>query len=323
MSCFEIKEKSDHEYDQYKKNLDSVYDLCRPCKTRLNNHLRLIDSQIGESLLKQRSTTQTSSIRTGNGLKGDSNHKITSKALVNSETKSNLNGSSALADTNKPSYYVLNDLCDNFKSTFKKAYTIAGASVPNKMRASDVNGSKWVNGDASPTNSSRSPSRSPIRKQQQPRKEKQEDEQDLAKESTSSSITCSSLLIVFEDFFIYVLLALVFACDLVNLLNDSGVLMNNTNTNNEWFQTLLGIYRQTPIVLLVIVACALHLAYKRPKINRLFMSVGFLFDLVVHVNFFEFTHEEQFILESFVSLFLVGYLSIARVYNLFQLVRYV
>lgn len=110
---------------------------------------------------------------------------------------------------------------------------------------------------------------------------------------------------------------------MVNLLNDSGVLMNNTNTNNEWFQTLLGVYRHTVLILVVIIACSLHLAYKRPKMNRLFISAGFVFNLVVHVNFFEFSHEEQFIIESFVSIFLVGYLSMARAYNIFQLVKYV
>jgi hypothetical protein len=208
-----------------------------------------------------------------------------------------------LNSNNISKLFDLNDLCDNLKSSFRKAYTVAGTSDSPKPI---IRQHKATN----------SPNKQRVDISPATKKERK------TREKTSSSITCASVMMVLEDFFIYTCLLLVFACDLVNLLNDSGVLLNNANTNREWFQTLLGLYKHVIFIMVVIIACSLHLAFKRPKISRFLMIIGFFFSFIVHVNFFDFTNEEQYIIEALLSFFLLSYLSIARVYNLFQLVRF-
>lgn len=127
---------------------------------------------------------------------------------------------------------------------------------------------------------------------------------------------------VFEDLLIFVFVVLVFGCDLVNLINDSGVLFDD-NSSYEWFQTLLSLYKQITVILGLITVLSVHLAYKRPKLSRFLMMSGYFFNFIIHLHVFGFRTEEQFITEVLISFFLTSYLMMARVYNIFQLVRYV
>lgn len=268
----------------------------------------------------------------------DLKHRGTQAPLSKANTKSNTRISTITSTTkdfntpnpsinnqnnsNKP-FLDLYELCDNFKMTFKKAYTIAGSSPSSSTTLLAKKSTSTRKTSKNDNSYEISPAKSISIVNEKTDNNANHTSATTTKSSSTKSITCSSFMIVLEDFFIYICVLLVFACDLVNLLNDSGVLMNNTNTNNEWFQTLLTIYKQVLVLIVGIIGCAVHLAYKRPKISRFLMLLGFLFNLVIHMNMFDFTHEEQYIIEVFLSFFLVFYLSIARIYNFFQLVRYV
>lgn len=96
----------------YKKRLDHIYDLCRVCKARLNNHLRGIDLQIGNDLLRQRNP------QNGNL----NNQRILNKKFQNETNLKIIEKTQKIED--KATF------CDNLKSISRKAYTIAG-TVPN------------------------------------------------------------------------------------------------------------------------------------------------------------------------------------------------
>jgi hypothetical protein len=60
----------------------------------------------------------------------------------------------------------------------------------------------------------------------------------------------------------------------------------------------------------------------RPKISRILTLIGFICSAVVHLHLLGQKLEEQYIIEVFISFFLVSYLVTARIYNVFQLIKY-
>jgi hypothetical protein len=56
--------------------------------------------------------------------------------------------------------------------------------------------------------------------------------------------------------------------------------------------------------------------------SRVITLLGFIFSAAVHLHLVGSRLEEQYIFEVFISFFLVSYLVTARVYNIFQLIRY-
>jgi hypothetical protein len=352
-----------------------LYDLCKPCKTKLNNHLRNLDQRIGNSYVRQRVPTVATHVNNVHSITSSANAlktKSNENRLINSnnndyETNHKHNKNGVLKELNNF------NLSENLKSTVKKAYTIAG-TVPSYVFKNTPSPIKK-------STESRIRARNPLHREQ-PAVETQlpvhliteetyDQDMDYQENSYSHQIdsqqdyrkfngscnqnnsncslnvsqksatptkknqktisttnentrkfSCKSLSLVCEDFLLFLFVVLVFACDLVNLVNDSGVLSNNQNTNHEWFQTLLDLYRQIIFLLVCVNLLSMHLAYKRPKLSRFLITCGFIFNLVLHFHVFDFKTEEQYITECFISFFLTSYLSIARVYNIFQLVRY-
>ena len=228
---------------------------------------------------------------------------------------------------------LASSICDNFKSTFQKAYTIAG-TVPGYVFSSGNGKSRSGSGlklkyeiapaaDAALEETiSYDNEKSCVYETVANKSSPARPSKDNSSSSSSNKISCDSLTIVAEDLLVLLVTVLVFACDLVNLINDSGVLQLEKNTNYEWFVSLLELYKQIIALLVFVNVLSVHLAYKRPKLSRFLMMFGFVFNLVIHFQVFEFKTEEQFITEVFISFFLTAYLAIARFYNCFQLVRY-
>lgn len=309
-----MKDKSEQEYQLYKIKLDQIYDLCRQCKTRVNAHLRQIDLQIGDNLLKHRYTNGNNLLQNGHDNAKPMPFKKPAPVSNNYKMQE-----TAASKTNS------RDLCDNLTAKIKKAYTIAGTVPAYVFRASTSSSPSNCKYDKYEISPAKANGRQMDDSMNDSRVSSASKSVKSIRHQSQSGISCNSLTIVLEDMFLYVLVLLVFASDLVNLLNDSGVLLISNNTSDDdWTKTLLQLYKQINVVLVLVIVLCLHLAYKRPKLSRFLIMLGFVFNFVLHFNLvFEFTNEEQFILESILSFFLLFYLSMARVYNLCQLVRYV
>ncbi len=156
---------------------------------------------------------------------------------------------------------------------------------------------------------------------------------------SKKKISCFMVQTVCIDMLSFLCIILIFVCDVVNLINDSGVWLNsdldyssnadtsgtgiNANDSNYLFKGFLRIYKYTQLFLILILLLSLFFALKRPKVSRFLICVGIFLDLLIHMNFFQTQNDEKFILEVFVSFFLASYMSIARAYNIVQLVRYI
>ena len=68
------KDINEEEYNLYKKKLEQIYDLCKQCKQKVNSHLQKQDQLIGNCLIKQRTT------------------KNSSQNIINAKLNGNLNG---------------------------------------------------------------------------------------------------------------------------------------------------------------------------------------------------------------------------------------
>ncbi|CAF0791742.1 unnamed protein product [Brachionus calyciflorus] len=308
MKKFEAKmddKTSDEEYEIFKKKLDHIYDICRPCKTKVNSHLKNLDLQIGDHLLRQRKATNVNSFNTQVQKPFQQLNNITKEKpqkILNQESTSP-------------------KLIDNLKNISKKAYTIAG-TVPNYVfKTSPRKDYKY---EISPASISKENLETSFNSSHlsEGKNESFSTKPTKCTKLKKSKITCDSITTVCEDLLIFFFVVLVFACDLVNLINDSGVLFDE-NSSSEWFDTLLALYKQNLVILAFVTIISMHLAYKRPKISRFLMLFGYFFNLILHFHVFDFRLEEQYITEVFISFFLTFYLTLARVYNIVQLVRYV
>ncbi|RMZ97875.1 transmembrane protein -like [Brachionus plicatilis] len=305
MKNFEEKmddKTSDKEYEMFKKRLDHLYDLCRPCKMKVNYHLKNIDLQIGDNLIRQRKTINGSNANLHKPFQQINNMpklvtKEKSQKIINQENSSP----------------KLNKICDNLKNISKKAYTIAG-TVPNYVfKTSPTKESKYEISPASISKENIDTSFETSRTENCLSKVK-------SNRAKKSCITCDSITTIFEDILIFIFVVLVFACDLANVMNDSGTFFDENSTNG-WLDMLLAFYRQIIVILAFVTILSMHMAYKRPKMSRFLMMFGYMFNLAVHFRIFDFRIEEQYITEVLISFFLTFYLTMARVYNLIQLVR--
>lgn len=275
-----------------------MYDLCRPCKTKLNNHLKNIDLQIGDNLIRQRKTINGTNNNIQKPFQQINNipdvvYKDKNQKIINWESSSP----------------KLNNICDNLKTISKKAYTIAG-TVPNYVfKTSPRKDNKFEISPASISQDKIDLNSSKI-------------EHSQTNYVKKSSITCDSITTVLEDIIIFIFVVLVFACDLANVINDSGIFFDE-NSTNEWFDMLITLYRQIIALLVLVTILSIHMVYKRPKMSRFLMMLGYMFNLAIHFQIFNFRIEEQYITEVLISFFLTFYLTMARVYNLIQLIRYV
>lgn len=298
-----MKDKtSDKEYEVFKKRLDHLYDLCRPCKMKLNSHLKNLDQKIGDHLIRQRKTINGTYNNLQKPFQPINNNVNTEKTqkIINQECTSP----------------KLNNICDNLKNISKKAYTIAG-TVPNYVfKTSPRKENKKY--EISPASISKEKIETSFNSSQN----EISFSQTKSNKIKNSSITCDSITTVFEDILIFIFVVLVFACDLANVINDSGILFDE-NSTNEWFDLLTGLYKQIIAILVFLTILSMHMVYKRPKMSRFLMMFGYIFNLAIHFRIFDFRIEEQYITEVLISFFLTFYLTMARVYNLVQLVKYV
>ncbi len=278
-------------------------------------HLKNIDQQIGNNFIRQRNVNN---LKNGPGSSADTtgNQDLSNTRNCSSKNTTIDKTSVNMEHTDSPGFSI----CDNFRLSFKKAYTIAG-NVPGYV----FSNRKYKNSDFNTKNKYEiAPAKieESIYKFSRNSTLVEEKDESIHSNEKINKISCESLLIVAEDLLIFLLMIVIFACDLVNLINDSGVLQVEKNTNNEWFVTLLDFYKQIVLFLIFTNVLSIHLAYKRPKLSRFLVLVGFIFNLLIHFHFFDFKTEEQYITEVFISFFLTSYLAIARVYNVFQLIRF-
>lgn len=275
-----------------------MYDLCRPCKMKLNNHLKKIDLQIGDNLMRQR--------KTANGT--NSNLQKPFQQINNIPDVVLKEKSQKILDWQSTSP-KLNNICDNLKTISKKAYTIAG-TVPNYVFK--ISPRKDYKYEISPASISQDNIDSTLNSSQIEHSQKNN--------VKKFSITCDAITTLIEDIIIFIFVVLVFACDLANVINDSGIFFDE-NSTNEWFDMLITLYKQIIAILVLVTILSVHMVYKRPKMSRILMMLGYMFNLAIHFQIFNFRIEEQYITEVLLSFFLTFYLTMARVYNLVQLVR--
>jgi hypothetical protein len=262
-------------------------------------HLKNIDQQIGSNVLRPRvKNVDFKSVF------GPSDDEIFKNAEKYTSNLKKINNEKKLSSYN---------LCERFKSNIQKAYTIAGG-VPSYVFRNSLSNKN--------THDSFNTVQSDINQKNADCIFAEEDNIEENPKSLINTMVCDNLFIVAEDVLLFMFMILIFACDLVNLINDSGILQVEKNTNYEWFVTILELYNQILFFIIFTTVLSVHLAYKRPKLSRFLMCLGFILNLFVHVQLFDFKNEEQFILEVFVSFFLAIYLVMARIYNVFQLFRY-
>ena len=97
-----------------------------------------------------------------------------------------------------------------------------------------------------------------------------------AKPERKIKVTLSSIMTIVVDLVILALINLMFACDLINLVNDSGVLVianplgSDEESDYPYFQTLLSIYRYKILIFVLMVILSARLAYKRYVFQQIF-----------------------------------------------------
>lgn len=281
------KDNGDDEYLLFKKRLDQIYDLCSRCKKNLTAHLHNQDQQIGDYLLRQRSTKPLDNLNNNrrsklnenltNGpnskrLPAKSNKPTTSDHLDNKINDSNNNKT----DSDKAENFTFYN--NFFNCLHRKAYTIAG-TVPAMMLKSAKSPIK-------------SPKKNPMNQNynahhhhpmvEQCRKEGEATEESIPsvnnhqlRREEDSKISCTCLGTVFKDLIILMCTVLVFACDLANLINDSDLWNDNleasqSSSSSSYFtpdflylNVFLFIYKHVIVFLLVNFFISIHLAFKR------------------------------------------------------------
>ena len=272
-------------------------------------------------------TTATQSEKTRNGHHQQQQQQIRHRQTVAKQ----------LNDTTLESMETsfINPSIDELKKSpaklFQKAYTIAG-TVPTMMynstrkalnNISIMSNSSILNQSTNLTNHSSNGSF--INLNDDENEVANKSGKKCAKQSSGSKFNLSSMGTVLIDLLLLFLTNLVLACDIINLIDDSGVLASTDEDRSEddqsYYQTLLGIYKYKQLIFLLMVLLSARLVYKRPRVSRFVALASFVFGFVVHMDTFGGQMEEHIILEVFVSFFLAAYLNMARVYNLVQLIR--
>ncbi len=251
------KDKSEEEYNLYKKKLDQIYDLCTACKQKLNIHLRKQDQQIGNYVLKKRKTQQLPEnlkpVQNNSNNHNLNGNGILSKNELINDKSNDLNNSK---NTSNDSIYSFSR---NFSYTIKKAYTIAG-TVPAMVIGKSPSKEAFMNGNGKNHQS---------QKQQSPKSSNDSSTSNkTANVKIKDKITSGSLGIIFEDMIVLFLNILIFICDFVNLINDSDLFNDNEQNffksdDLTWFQFFLTIYKHISTILLVNFVLSLHGIYKR------------------------------------------------------------
>ena len=297
----------DEEYKIFKSKLDHIYDLCKQCKLRVNQHIQKQDQQIGTYLSSTKEKQKPSLPQA-----------IKSKHLTKQQQQQQ---QKHLQPAASPAAVPI----------AKKAYTVACITPTQSPNSGAVNRliSKPV--EKKPIFEPPAPPRSPSRLIDVEYEQQMNKLINTTKLLTKKSNKISLFLIqtVLTDFLSFVGIILIFFSDLVNLINDSGVWSPENGTSateldeSYVYRMFLRCYKYSQLALGLIIGVSLYFAIKRPKVSRFLILIGFCFNFLVHVNFFELKLEEKYILEVFMSFFLAGYLTMARVYNVLQFVRYV
>jgi hypothetical protein len=285
-STMNSKDNGDDEYLLFKKRLDQIYDLCTRCKKNLTAHLHNQDQQIGDYLLRQRSTKPLDSLNNNrrsklseNSANGPSSKRLPlkpSKPTTSEHSDHRANDSNNnQTDSNKPENSTFYN--NFFNCLHRKAYTIAG-TVPAMMLKSAKSPLK-------------SPKNNPMKqnynaKNHQIAEKSLEEEKSTEESATIKSspelnreenakISCTCLGTVFKDLIILMCTVLVFACDLANLINDSDLWNDNleasqSSSSSSYFtpdflylNVFLFIYKHVIAFLLVNFFISIHLAFKR------------------------------------------------------------
>lgn len=339
LNNFEPKneDRFDEELKLYKQKLDHIYDLCRSCKQKLNQHLNRQDQQIGHyfgnitnkpnPLTPLKTALQAKNSNLANPRKtvdNDNEFKLKKRIISNP--------------------VVDKEVVNESKSQYKKAYTVSGSS-PYKQERKNMN---YNTSNSSPYGKERLNMPKPVI-DENPTKYINESDLDTSalKNHNDYTTKVNNLLstnlmkskdkwfviqTVCVDFLSYFAILLIFSCDIVNLINDSGV-WQDTNISpdhqllpgadqNYIFKTLLRIYKYTQIQLTLILILSIFYAFKRPKMSRFLSIIGILLNLMIHLNFFGTQNDEKYVLEVIVSFCLSCYLSLARSYNVVQFYRY-
>lgn len=340
LNNFEPKneDKFDEELKIHKQKLDHIYDLCRGCKQKLNQHLNRQDQQIGhyfgnitnKPMTPLKTALQAKQTKLGTPkqtIDGDFSLKkrVVSKAKINPEP-----------------------MATETSNSYKKAYTVSGSS-PYKQERKSMN---YNVSNGSPYGSKgRERSDLPKRSMYEPSPKKHIYDSDLdtsaLKNNNDYATKVDNLLstnlmkskdkwfviqTVCVDFLSYFGILLIFICDIVNLINDSGVWQDDSVNpdlqilpgadQHYIFKALLKVYKYTQLLLTLILLVSIFYAFKRPKMSRFLTVIGIMLNLMIHLNFFGTQNDEKFILESVVSFGLSSYLSLARSYNVVQFYRY-
>lgn len=330
-------DRFDEEYKVYKQKLDHIYDLCRLCKQKLNQHLTRQDNQIGQFINGQMSRTNQLT-----PLKSAMQAKQTKKASMDTKNK---------VDTpefqlkkrvtiNKAPVVVADVSMETIESpmstsTYKKAYTISGSSPYTQERRGMAMASKqakfhekaspkkYIFEDTELNTSTRA---------------NQDEYAEKVDRIMSTNLMKSidkwfAIQTIFVDFFSFFVILLILICDTVNLINDSGVWQDSDYNNPDLqllpgadqhylFKTLLKIYKYVQFQLLMVLLVSIYFAYKRPKMSRFLTVLGITGNLLIHLNLGGFQSDEKYIMEVFTSFSLSSYLALARSYNVLQFYRY-
>ena len=267
------KDISDEEYNMYKKKLEQIYDLCKQCKQKVNSHLQKQDQLIGNCLIKQRTTKNSSQNVMNAKINGNLSGHDTSVLNGNGEHFSNgpiykakLPKQSMLnKEKNEENIITDSDFYGNFSSSFKKAYTIAG-SMPSFIRKFSQNG--YSPKEVKDKTKFNIDSPTPAKKILIPNDDDKMTECSTTK-PTNKSTNINSLNIILSDLMVLIAALMVFFSDLSNLINDSDFVNdridNQTTIKNDYalFQFLLNFYRYNMTVLFFILLLTIHLSFKR------------------------------------------------------------
>lgn len=332
LSNFEAtnEDRFDEEYKVYKQKLDHIYDLCRACKQKLNQHLTRQDNQIGQFINGQMSRTNQLT-----PLKSAMHAKQTKKVNVDTaefQLKKRVT-------IHKPADVVADVSMETIESpmstsTYKKAYTVSGSSpysqerrglAANKQQAKfdKTSPKKYIFEGTELDTSTRS---------------NRDDYAEKVDRIMSTNLMKSmdkwfAIQTIFVDFFSFFVILLILTCDTVNLINDSEVWQDTDYNNPDLqlmpgadqhyiFKTLLRIYKYVQFQLVMVLLVSVYFAYKRPKMSRFLTVLGITGNLLIHLNLGGFQNDEKYIMEVFTSLSLSSYMALARSYNVVQFYRY-
>lgn len=342
LNKFEAKNEDnfDEEYRIYKSKLDHIHDLCRACKTKLNQHLTRQDLQIGHYLHNDRANKP----REMTPLKVAMHANKTK--LAKQSNKNGVEDSDREFQIKKraPRPKVEDSPMDTSQS-YKKAYTISGSS-PSTQERKNMN--YTVSGSSPYSQERHNLAKRPVY-EHSPKKYIYEPDLNTSSLNNGDNyakkvdqLLTTNLMkskdkwfviqTICADFISFFIILLIFSCDIVNLINDSGI-WENEEYNSDLqilpgadqhyiFKTLLKIYRYTQLLLAITLIVSVFYAFKRPKMSRFLSSVGILTNLLIHLNFFGNQNDEKFIMEVLVSFGLSSYLALARSYNVVQFYRY-